>query len=136
MSVFALAAAALAAEPALPDRDALRDALEARAEQRLDHALDAAAATPEQESRIRALVAEARARREGLREEGRALRTELRGLLLAPVIDRSAVEDVRAEVVDLFDRATQAGFGTLVAIAETFTPDQRATLAARLPAPE
>lgn len=114
-------APAVAAEPAaLPER--------------LDTALDRVDATADQRERITALVAEVRERREAWREEGRSLRAELRGLLLADELDPKAVEDVRREFVALVDESSRVVVRHLVEVAQVLTPAQRATLRSHLPA--
>jgi Spy/CpxP family protein refolding chaperone len=112
--------AAAASEPTTP----------AEVDARIEARLDAVDATPAQRERIGGLVEELREKKEGFREEAKALRTEFRELLLAETIDRKAVEAVRRDFVDLFDRATSTVTGQLVQLAETLSPEQRAELLA------
>jgi Spy/CpxP family protein refolding chaperone len=117
-TLFALstAAPALAGDHA-PDPAHMRN--------RAEHVFDAVDATPQQRTQAWRLLEDAFEQMRGYREEGRALRERLTRALVANEIDRGEVRSVRADLVDLFDRATDRGFELLVGIAEVFTPAQR-----------
>lgn len=70
-----------------------------------------------------------------LHEEGHDLRAELRGLLAEETLDLAALEGVRKDAVALFDRGTSIALRSVVAMASTLTPEQRAELADLQPPP-
>ena len=102
--------------------------LPAHVQERTDAALEAAHATGEQRSAVYELVHELIPQFKALHDEGHALRDELHAVLLTPVIDRTALEALRVDAVDLFDRGTTLAFGHIADVAELFTVDQRQAL--------
>jgi Spy/CpxP family protein refolding chaperone len=97
----------------------------------LDAALSEAQATDVQRDEVHQAVDAATPAARQLRDEALDLRDRFRALALAEDIDVAAVEDVRLDAVDWFDRATALAARTWVAAAEALDPDQRATLQAR-----
>ena len=97
-------------------------------EERVTEALDAVEATPEQRDSVQAILDVAVPEMKAFHEEGRLLRDEIHELFHAEQIDRVALEDVRLDVVDLFDRATAAAFGHLADLSEVFSLEQREEL--------
>lgn len=116
---LALSAPALAATPEPGPEHARRH---------LEEALDEVEATPDQRTAARALIEDAITEMAAFREEGRALRERISGLFLEEEIDRTALEEARVEVVDLFDRASATAFENLADLAEVFTVAQRQEL--------
>lgn len=98
-------------------------------EGRVQEALDAVDATPEQREDVRAILDRAIPEMKAFREEGQALREDLRQIFhTSEQIDRAALEEVRVDLVDLFDRATATAFGHLADLSEVFTVEQRQEL--------
>jgi Spy/CpxP family protein refolding chaperone len=119
---FAIVAALATAAPAfagdrMPDPEHIHE--------RAEHVFDSVDATPRQRTESWRLLEGAIDDLRAYREEGRALRDRLGSALVAPRIDRAEVRAIRADLVDLFDRATDRGVELLVGIAELFTPEQR-----------
>ena len=96
--------------------------------ERTEAALDAVDATEAQRSEVHRLVQDLIPQLQALRGEGRELREEVHAILVTPEIDRGALEDLRVDAVDLFDRGTKLMFGHVADVAELFTPAQRQTL--------
>lgn len=94
-----------------------------------DEVLDAVDATDDQRSTITSILEEALPALSAHRDEAMALHEELHALFHAEQIDRAAVEVQRVELVDLFDRASATALGHLVSVLETFTVEQRQSLA-------
>ena len=90
--------------------------------------LDAIGATPEQRAAIRGFVEDTLPTLRSIKAERRALSEEMRALLLEPTVDRAAVEAVRSDAVDLFDRATDTVLDLMVDAANVLTVEQRAML--------
>lgn len=100
-------------------------------EKMLEHAervMDEIDATDDQKATARTILEEAMPTVESFREEAGLLREEIKAVFQAETIDRSALEDSRQDLLDLVDRATAYGFGTMAGLAEVFTPEQRAEL--------
>ena len=97
-------------------------------QERLDEALGAVQATTEQRDSVEAILDVAVPEMKALHEEGRTLREEMTALFHADRIDRVAVDDVRVDIVDLFDRASAAAFGHLADLSEVFSAEQREEL--------
>ncbi|MEZ4239133.1 MAG: hypothetical protein R3F59_23870 [Myxococcota bacterium] len=98
---------------------------------RLDTTLAEVGATPAQSAAVHDAVEAARPERQALRDEARSLRERLSALFLAETIDRDAVEAVRLDAVDWFDRASALALHTWITAAEALDVDQRAALQAR-----
>jgi len=116
LTALTLATPALAGDR-MPDPEHMRE--------RAEHVFDSVDATPRQRMDAWRLLEGAIDEMRAYREEGRALRERLMSALVANDIDRGEVRTVRADLVDLFDRATDRGFDLIVGIAELFTPEQR-----------
>lgn len=99
------------------------------AEHRLERALDAIDATPEQEKKLWAIVDEARGEMRPMMRDFRDARERLTVALAGPTVDRDAVEKIRAERIAAIDAASKKAAAAMVDAAETLTPEQRATLA-------
>ena len=94
-------------------------------EERAERALDAVKATEEQRSAFWELFEETVPKVKALHDEAHALHEELKTVLLVETIDRAALEDLRVDAVDLFDRGTQLAFAHVADVAELFTVSQR-----------
>lgn len=122
--LFALAAPALAFGPG-PGHEPTPEEREAH----LEKAFEAVDATPEQRSAIRVFIEDTAPELKGLHEEGRQLREELHEVFLySETVDRSEVELLRVDAVDLFDRATSTMMDLVVDVSNVLTMDQRQTL--------
>lgn len=86
-------------------------------------------ATPEQKTRIDAIVAAAVKDLLPMREQGRRAREDALRLVAAPQVDRDAIETMRAAQIDLHDRASRRLAAAIGDIAEVLTPAQREALA-------
>lgn len=122
--LLATVGTALAAPPTDGEAELTRQRME-----RLERAMDAASATEDQRSRVKELLSEGLPHLAAMREEAHALRDELRAAFVAERIDRELIGQLRLEMVDLFDRATETGFELWADVAEVFSAEQRATLA-------
>jgi protein CpxP len=94
----------------------------------LDKALAAVDATPDQKARIHEIMRGAMQSIGPLHQQLASTHTDLHRILLAPVIDRAALEKLRAERIADVDQASRALVGALADAAEVLTPEQRAKL--------
>lgn len=88
-------------------------------------------ATPEQHSRIAAIMKGAASDLAPLRQQGHELRRRSAQLLSAPTIDRAQLEALRVQQVQLRDTVSSRLLQARADAAEVLTPEQRATLAER-----
>lgn len=88
-------------------------------------------ATPEQNSRIAAIMKAAAAELAPLRGQGRELRRQMGQALAAPDIDRARLEALRVQQSQLRDTVTRRMVQARADAAEVLTPAQRARLAER-----
>lgn len=86
-------------------------------------------ATPEQKSRITAIVKGAFNDLASLRGQGRELRRKSMELLTAPTVDRAQIEALRVQQIQLHETVSRRMVQALVDAAEVLTPDQRAKIA-------
>ena len=89
-------------------------------------------ATPEQQQRIAPIVKEAARDLLPLREKMHAARRRGLELLTAPAVDRGALENLRAEQVQLAETGSRRLALALADLADVLTPDQRKTIAERI----
>lgn len=101
------------------------------AEWRLTRALDAVDARPEQQARITAIAEATHDELAPMMEELRGARGELAALLVEPVIDKAAVEELRSSRMAVLDDASKQAVAALLEAAEVLDPAQRVALAAR-----
>jgi len=89
-------------------------------------------ATPEQKSRIAAIMKGAANDLVSLRGQGRELRRKSMQLLAAPTIDRAQLEAVRVQQTQMLETVSRRMLQARMDAAEVLTPDQRAKLAERM----
>jgi Spy/CpxP family protein refolding chaperone len=94
----------------------------------LERMLTEVGASPEQKAKIEARMREAMQSMGPVHERLRATHGELHRLLLAPTIDRAAIEKLRADRMADFDQVSRNLVQALVDAAEVLTPEQRAKL--------
>lgn len=94
----------------------------------LDKALTAVSATPEQKARIHEIMRGAMATMGPLHQQLASTHADLHRILLAPVVDRAALEKLRAERIGEIDQASRTLVGALADAAEVLSPEQRAKL--------
>ena len=88
-------------------------------------------ATPEQKSRIAAIMKGAANDLASLREQGLELRRRSAELLAAPTVDRAQLEALRMQQMQLRDTVSRRMLQARADAAEVLTPEQRAKLAER-----
>lgn len=91
-------------------------------------------ATDEQKARLKAAAKGIHADMAALHAQLDQSHQRLHALLLAPVIDRGALEAARAEHIRQMDQVSRRMVDEMAAAAEVLTPAQRAGIAARLKA--
>ncbi len=89
-------------------------------------------ATPEQEAQIIALVTPVALDMKSMRGDWRGTGEELHELLAAPVIDREAIEELRAERLAEVDRISKEWVDVVVDVAMVLTAEQRELLDERI----
>jgi periplasmic protein CpxP/Spy len=89
-------------------------------------------ATPEQKSRITAIMKGVANDLSSLRGQGRELRSKSMQLLAAPTIDRAQLEALRVQQVQLHETVSRRMLQAMADAAEVLTPEQRARLAERM----
>jgi periplasmic protein CpxP/Spy len=88
--------------------------------------------TPQQKERLVAIASAAMADLKPMRDQARQARLRGLELLAAPVIDRSALEQQRALQIQSADARSRRMTQAMAEAAEVLTPEQRATVAARM----
>ena len=89
-------------------------------------------ATPEQKSRIDAIMKGAANDLSSLRGQGRELRRRSMELLAAPTIDRAQLETLRVQQMQMHESVSRRMLQAMADAAEVLTPEQRAKLAERM----
>ena len=89
-------------------------------------------ATPEQQARVAAIAKRAMAELRPIHEQHRQTHERAHALLMAPVVDRAALEQLRAAQVQGFDAGSRRILEAVADAAERLTPEQRARFAAHL----
>ena len=105
--------------------------MDERVERMVRHFALEADATPEQKERLTTIAKDVARDLAPLREKMRAARTQGMALLAAPVLDRVAIEKLRAERISLADSTSKRVTLALADAAEVLTPEQRTKLAER-----
>jgi protein CpxP len=106
--------------------------MHAMMEAHLDKMLTAVDATPDQKERIKAILHKGFESIGPMHEKMAAGHKELHRLLIAPTIDRAALEQLRASEMGDFDQASRVLVQTLADAAEVLRPEQRAKLGAMM----
>lgn len=91
-------------------------------------------ATPDQAARLKAAMKAVHGDMGAVHAQFEQSHQRLHALLLAPVIDRAALEQVRAEQIRAIDQASRQMVDKMVDAAEVLTPAQRAGIAAKMKA--
>lgn len=92
----------------------------------------AADATPEQQARVAAIAKRAMADLRPLHEQRRQTYASAHALLMAPVVDRAALEQLRAAHVQQFDNGSRRIMEAVADAADVLTPAQRLRFAGHL----
>jgi protein CpxP len=103
-----------------------------RMEWRIGRLVEEAGGTPQQKDRLVAIATAALADLRPLREQMRESRRRGLELLATPVIDRRALEQVRATQMQLADAKSRRTVQAMADAAEVLTPEQRLKVAERL----
>lgn len=101
-------------------------------ERRIERLVQAVNGTPEQKAKLTQLASSAMQDMQPLREQHRAARKKGMALLAAPNIDRSALEQLRAQQMGLADSMSKRLLQHLADAADVLTPAQRTKLAERM----
>ncbi len=103
----------------------------AKAAQHLEHMITRIApdATPEQKARLKEIGSAAFADLKPLRAELRETHKRVHELLMAPTVDRAALEALRAQQVQRFDAVSKRMTSAIADAAEVLTPEQRVRFA-------
>jgi protein CpxP len=91
-------------------------------------------ATPEQKTRLKAITAAVHADMASMHDQFGEVHQRAHSLLLAPTIDRRALEALRVEQLRRFDTVSKHMVASLADAAAVLTPEQRQRLAAHLQA--
>jgi periplasmic protein CpxP/Spy len=105
---------------------------QAMAERRVDHLIKLVNGTPEQKTKLLALAQAAMADMKPLREQLMAARKRGMELLAAASIDRSAIDKLRGEQVQLMDGMSRRMSAHMMDAAEVLTPAQRVQVAEKM----
>lgn len=103
--------------------------MDERIDRMVNHLAVKADATPEQKERLTVIAKDAARDMAPLREKMRATRKQSMTLLAAPVLDRVAIEKLRAEQMGLADSTSRRMTQALADAAEVLTPEQRMKMA-------
>lgn len=106
--------------------------IEAKITRLVKHAGIEIDATPEQEAQIIALVTPVAVNMKTMRGEMRETGQELHALLSAPVIDRAALEELRAQKLAEADEISKEWVGVIADVAMVLTAEQRQVLEERM----
>jgi Spy/CpxP family protein refolding chaperone len=94
--------------------------------------LEHAQATPEQRTKIQALMEQARQDMRAQHEGARTTQQQLMQALAQPTVDTRAIEGLRQQALAQHDKASQRMTQALVDAAKLLTPEQRAGLSQHL----
>jgi periplasmic protein CpxP/Spy len=106
--------------------------IEDRADRMVRHLAIEVDATNEQQERLRAVVKSAVRDLVPMREKGQAARQRAHELLLAPTIDRAAIEAFRAEQIALVDTASKRFAQAVTDAASILSAEQRRKIEDRM----
>jgi periplasmic protein CpxP/Spy len=103
-------------------------AMGAMGEHGIENMLEQVDATPDQETKLWAIIDAARAEIRPVARELRGTREEIAAIIGAPTIDRAAAEKLRSERIATLDEASKKAMTALLDAADVLTPEQRAKL--------
>ncbi|HTE15410.1 MAG TPA: Spy/CpxP family protein refolding chaperone [Burkholderiales bacterium] len=103
-----------------------------RIERMMKHFFVEINATPEQQQRLTPIVKQAASDLQPLREQVRSTRKQAATLFTAETIDRGAIENVRAQRLQMADAVSRRLSQAFADVAEVLTPAQRKALAERM----
>jgi Spy/CpxP family protein refolding chaperone len=106
--------------------------LQTMMERRMEHLLDMVDADDEQRAQVEGIVARSAPEWFKVKQEGRALRQEIKDALLKEPVDRARIEAAKQKLDALATRAMDSGIDGLADIAEILTPEQRKQVADKL----
>lgn len=98
----------------------------------LDRMLDSVNASAEQRAQIKQITERAAAERKAQFESHRALREQGMKLFSQPVVDATAAEALRLQMLQQHDQASKRMMQTMLEVSRVLTPEQRKTLADRM----
>jgi Spy/CpxP family protein refolding chaperone len=98
----------------------------------MERMLDSVNATAEQRTQIKAIADKARADMLAQREAGRGLREQMAKLFAQPVVDASAIEALRAQMLQQHDAQSRRMTQAMVEASRVLTPEQRKQIAERM----
>lgn len=98
----------------------------------VEHVLAEVKATPDQQTRVRGILEAAAADIEALRAQHGSAHAQLHEIFVAPAIDRTRLETVRAGHIQALDAASKRCAAALADAAEVLTPEQRAQLGEKM----
>lgn len=97
-------------------------------------ALDKVGATAAQKEQIKNIWQPVRPQLKALRDQHRGLHDQMRTALAGATVDAAAVEQLRKQMVQLFDKESQLTTQAFVASAQVLTPEQRKQLGEQMKA--
>jgi Spy/CpxP family protein refolding chaperone len=98
----------------------------------LDHLLDKVDATDQQRAQANAIAARRAPELFSVMTEGRAVREQLRQVLLADQLDKAKLEQAQVQVDALTQKASAIGLSAVFELSQVLTPAQRKQVADRL----
>ena len=108
------------------------EAMARRMEGRIYAMVKEVGGTGEQADKVVAIVRNTFNELKPLREQHMAARRKGMELLAAPVLDKGAIETLRASQIQMADSMSRRMMASMIAAAEVFTPEQRSKLAQRM----
>jgi periplasmic protein CpxP/Spy len=98
----------------------------------IDHLLDKVDATDEQREQANAIAERRAPQLFAVLDQGRQVRAQLKQVMLADTLDKTRLEQVRAQVDALTKQAADIGLDSAFELAQVLTPAQRKQVADRL----
>lgn len=95
----------------------------------VERMLDRVNASAEQRAQVRQIAERAAADMKAQRESGRALRQQAATLFTQPVVDASAAEALRQQMLQQHDQASRRTLQAMLEVSRVLTPEQRKQLA-------
>ncbi len=98
----------------------------------MEHMLDAANATADQRSQIKAIAERTKADMKAQHDSGKALRQQTMQLFAEPVVDANRAEALRQQMLQQHDQGSRRIMQAMLEISRVLTPEQRKQLANRM----